>query len=80
MKVVSFREALFEAILDAFYRDPTLIAFGEENRDWGGAFGVYQGLTECLPYLRLFNTRFQRGPSWEPVWGMPFPEDGPLSS
>jgi len=61
MKVVSFREALFEAILDAFYRDPTLIAFGEENRDWGGAFGVYQGLTECLPYPRLFNTPISEG-------------------
>jgi 2-oxoisovalerate dehydrogenase E1 component len=60
-KVVSFREAIFEAILDAFYRDPTLVAFGEENRDWGGAFGVYQGLTECLPYPRLFNTPISEG-------------------
>ena len=24
--------------------------------DWGGAFGVYRGLTECLPYHRLFNS------------------------
>ncbi|MGB1288615.1 MAG: alpha-ketoacid dehydrogenase subunit beta, partial [Aggregatilineales bacterium] len=27
-----------------------------ENRDWGGAFGVYRGLTEALPYHRLFNS------------------------
>ena len=33
-----------------------MIAFGEENRDWGGAFGAYRGLTEALPYQRLFNT------------------------
>ena len=33
-----------------------MIAFGEENRDWGGAFGAYRGLTEALPYHRLFNT------------------------
>jgi 2-oxoisovalerate dehydrogenase E1 component len=33
-----------------------MIAYGEENRDWGGAFGVYRGLTECLPYQRLFNS------------------------
>jgi 2-oxoisovalerate dehydrogenase E1 component len=32
------------------------VAYGEENRDWGGAFAVYQGLTECLPYRRLFNS------------------------
>jgi 2-oxoisovalerate dehydrogenase E1 component len=30
--------------------------YGEENRDWGGAFAVYRGLTEALPYHRLFNT------------------------
>jgi 2-oxoisovalerate dehydrogenase E1 component len=36
-------------------RDDRLIIYGEENRDWEGAFGVYQGLTELLPYHRLFN-------------------------
>ena len=35
---------------------PTLVAYGEENRDWGGAFAVYRGLTEALPYHRLFNS------------------------
>ena len=49
------RDALFEAIIGKFYQDPTLIAFGEDNRDWGGAFGVYGGLTEALPYHRFFN-------------------------
>ena len=39
-----------------FYQDPTMIAYGEENRDWGGAFGAYRGLTEAIPYHRLFNT------------------------
>jgi 2-oxoisovalerate dehydrogenase E1 component len=36
-------------------RDPTLIAYGEDCRDWGGAFAVYRGLTEALPYHRFFN-------------------------
>jgi 2-oxoisovalerate dehydrogenase E1 component len=54
-RCIGIRDALFEAIVDAFETDPTLIAYGEENRDWGGAFGVYQGLTERLPYHRLFN-------------------------
>ena len=55
-RCVNIRHALFEAIFDRFYSDPTLIAYGEENRDWGGAFAVYQGLTEALPYHRLFNS------------------------
>jgi 2-oxoisovalerate dehydrogenase E1 component len=50
------RDGIFEAIIDRFYKDPTLIAYGEENRDWGGAFAVYRGLTEALPYHRLFNS------------------------
>ncbi|RKX94308.1 MAG: dehydrogenase [Spirochaetes bacterium] len=55
-KTFAMRDALFEAMLDGFYSDPTMIAYGEENRDWGGAFGVYGGLTEALPYHRLFNS------------------------
>ncbi len=61
MKTIVLREALFEAILDWFYEDPTLCAWGEENRDWGGAFGVYRGLTESLPYHRLFNASISEG-------------------
>jgi 2-oxoisovalerate dehydrogenase E1 component len=38
-----------------------LIAYGEENRDWGGAFAVYRGLTEALPYHRLFNSPISEG-------------------
>ncbi len=55
-RCIGIRDALFEAIYYHFQKDPTLVAYGEENRDWGGAFGVYQGLTEALPYHRLFNS------------------------
>lgn len=41
-RVFQIRDAIFEAVLDKFYTDPTLIAYGEENRDWGGAFAVYR--------------------------------------
>jgi hypothetical protein len=57
----AIRDALFEAIIDRFYRIPTLVAYGEENRDWGGAFAVYRGLTEALPYHRLFNSPISEG-------------------
>ncbi|HEX9922694.1 MAG TPA: thiamine pyrophosphate-dependent enzyme [Anaerolineae bacterium] len=56
LKTLTYAEALFEAMLHRFYEDPTMVAYGEENRDWGGAFSVYRGLTECLPYHRLFNS------------------------
>jgi 2-oxoisovalerate dehydrogenase E1 component len=54
-KLFGLRDGLFEAIIDKFYEDPTLIAYGEDNRDWGGAFAVYRGLTEAIPYHRFFN-------------------------
>lgn len=54
-KTFGLRDALFESIIDKFYEDPTLIAYGEDNRDWGGAYAVYRGLTEALPYHRFFN-------------------------
>ena len=56
MKQYQLRDGIFEAIIDRFYKDASLVAYGEENRDWGGAFAVYRGLTEALPYHRLFNT------------------------
>ena len=55
-KVFQYRDAIFEAALHRFKEDPTLVAYGEENRDWGGAFACYRGLTEALPYHRLFNS------------------------
>ncbi|MBN2713699.1 MAG: dehydrogenase [Planctomycetes bacterium] len=61
MKTVVYKEALFESIIDRFYKDPTLAAWGEENRDWGGAFAVYRGLTESIPYHRLFNSPIAEG-------------------
>ena len=55
VKSYQLRDGLFEAIYDKFNEDPTLIAYGEDCRDWGGAFAVYRGLTEALPYHRFFN-------------------------
>ena len=34
-KLYQLRDGIFEAIIDRFYKDPTLAAWGEENRDWG---------------------------------------------
>ncbi|HOE66541.1 MAG TPA: thiamine pyrophosphate-dependent enzyme [Candidatus Hydrogenedentes bacterium] len=60
-RAVSYRDAIFEPILHHFYNDSRVVAYGEENRDWGGAFAVYRGLTEALPYHRLFNSPISEG-------------------
>ncbi|MDR2071032.1 MAG: dehydrogenase, partial [Treponema sp.] len=60
-KAFQYRDGLFEALVHRFALDPTMAAWGEENRDWGGAFAVYRGLTELLPYNRLFNSSISEG-------------------
>jgi 2-oxoisovalerate dehydrogenase E1 component len=60
-KAFQLRDALFEAMLHRYSIDPTMAAWGEENRDWGGAFAVYRGLTEAIPYHRLFNSPISEG-------------------
>ncbi len=60
-KLYTYRDGIFEAMIHRFYADPTMVAFGEENRDWGGAFACYRGLTESIPYHRLFNSPISEG-------------------
>jgi 2-oxoisovalerate dehydrogenase E1 component len=60
-KAYQYRDGLFEALAHRFSIDPTLAAWGEDVRDWGGAFAVYRGLTELLPYNRLFNSPISEG-------------------
>jgi 2-oxoisovalerate dehydrogenase E1 component len=56
MRAVTVRDGLFESILHHMVLDDSLVAYGEECREWGGAFGVYRGLADILPHDRLFNS------------------------
>ena len=56
MKLYNLRDGISEVIWDRFYEDPTLIAYGEDCRDWGGAFAVYRGMMDALPHCRIFNS------------------------
>ena len=56
LKLFNLRDALSEVIYDRFYEDPTLVAYGEDCRDWGGAFAVYRGMMDAFPHSRLFNS------------------------
>ncbi len=60
-KLYQLRDGIFEAIIDRYYTDPTMISYGEDVRDWAGAFAVYRGLTEVIPYHRLFNSPIAEG-------------------
>jgi 2-oxoisovalerate dehydrogenase E1 component len=60
-QLYTYRDGIFEAMAHRFCTDPTMVAYGEENRDWGGAFACYNGLTELLPYHRLFNSPISEG-------------------
>ena len=54
-QAVQIRDALFESLLYHFEKDPTMISYAEDIRDWGGSYAVYRGLSEALPYHRMFN-------------------------
>lgn len=56
MRAITLRDGLFESILHHMLRDESLVAYGEECREWGGAFGVYRGLADLFPHSRLFNS------------------------
>lgn len=56
MRAITLRDGLFEPILHHLLHDERLIVYGEECREWGGAFGVYRGLSELVPHHRLFNS------------------------
>lgn len=60
-KVYQLRDGIFEAIIDKFYEDPTLVAYGEDVREWGGPFAVYRGISDAMPYHRLFNAPISEG-------------------
>jgi len=55
LRAITFRDGLFEAVLHALLSDPRVMIYGEECREWGGAFGVYRGLSELFPHDRIFN-------------------------
>ena len=61
MKVYNIRDAIFEPLINKYYEDPTLVAYGEDVRDWGGAYAVYRGLMDVIPHSRLVQLSDLRG-------------------
>jgi len=57
MRAVTLRDALSEAILHHLIHDESLVAYGEEFRHRGGAFGAHPGVADSSPQPRPFNSR-----------------------
>jgi pyruvate/2-oxoglutarate/acetoin dehydrogenase E1 component len=56
MKVLSYSEALREALREELQRDPALFVMGEDIALYGGAFGVTRGLVDEFGPARIRNT------------------------
>ncbi len=52
---VTYRDAIAEAVEDAFAMDKTLVAYGEDVRGYDAKDGIFTELDKVLPYERLFN-------------------------
>lgn len=56
MRVISYTEALREALAEELTRDPTVFLMGEDIGCYGGAFGITRGLRDTFGSERVINT------------------------
>ncbi len=54
--LVTYRDALKEALIEEMLRDGRVVIYGEDVADYGGAFKVTKGLLEAFGRKRVFNT------------------------
>jgi 2-oxoisovalerate dehydrogenase E1 component len=52
---ITFKEGLFEALVQEMLRDERVVVYGEDVADYGGAFKVTKGLLETFGRRRIFN-------------------------
>ena len=54
--MISFKEAIREALVEEMMRDNRVIFYGEDVADYGGAFKVTKGLIDVFGRDRVFNS------------------------
>ena len=54
--IVSYKDALREALVEEMLRDRRVIVYGEDVAEYGGAFKLTKGLIEAFGRERVFNT------------------------
>ena len=55
-KILSYRAALREALIEELERDPKVFVMGQDAGAFGGVFGVTKGLTQMFGPERVFAT------------------------
>lgn len=55
-RLLSYRAALREALIEELQRDPRVFVMGQDVGPFGGVFGVTKGLTEMFGQDRVFDT------------------------
>ncbi|MCK4283983.1 MAG: pyruvate dehydrogenase, partial [Candidatus Brocadiae bacterium] len=53
--LITFKEAIGEALIEEMLRDERVVLYGEDVADYGGAFKVTKGLLETFGRRRVFN-------------------------
>jgi 2-oxoisovalerate dehydrogenase E1 component len=53
--LLTYRDAVKEAMIEEMNRDPRVIFYGEDVADYGGAFKATKGLLEAFGRQRVFN-------------------------
>ncbi len=56
MRVIEYREAIREAIIEEMNRDPKVFLIGEDIGKYGGAFRAYKGILDMFGPDRVINT------------------------
>ena len=54
--IITYKDAIKEALYEEMLRDKRVILFGEDVADYGGAFKATKGLLETFGRERVFNT------------------------
>src|SRR5436305_5746010 len=60
-RVISFREALREAMVEEMERDPSIFLMGEEVGHYNGAYKVSEGMLEKFGERRVIDTPIAEG-------------------
>ena len=59
-KEITYLEAIREALVEEMRRDPKVFVLGEDVGEYGGAFGVTQGLFQEFGESRVIDTPIPR--------------------
>jgi len=69
MAIITYREALNQALREEMDRDPRVFVMGEEVGLYDGAYKVTQGLLKAYGEKRIIDTPIPSASPGSPAWG-----------